>query len=109
MEKLLLEWDEKSIEIKELVRKVKETLADRPVPKSIRDSLVNFDRSIASYAQAVNSDDIEKIAQAAKMVAVYGQIVAQAIPNFKEADEKLKHLGNDLLQLSNEFRSKVEV
>lgn len=108
MEKLLLEWDEKSITIKELVSKIKETLADRPVPKSIRDGLVSFDRSIARYAQAVDSDDIEEIAQSAKMVAVYGQTVAQAIPKFKEADENLKRFGSDLLKHSNEFRSMVE-
>lgn len=108
MNNLLLEWDEKTIELRKLVGKIEEVLADRPVPKSIRDGLVNFDQSLTKYIQASESDDIEKIAQAATMVGVYGQSIAQAIPKFKEADDELKVIGKDLLQISKEFRSKVE-
>ncbi|WP_323752985.1 hypothetical protein [Marinobacter sp.] len=108
MENLLLEWDEKAIEIKNLVHKLKECLGENPTPKSIRDGLTAFDNSVKTYAQATESDDIEKIAQAAKMVAVYGQSIGQAIPKFKEADNQLISLGNDLLNQAGSFRSLVE-
>lgn len=108
MENLLLEWDEKSIETKNIVKKIKESLSDKPMPKSIRDGVKNFDQSILTYSQNAESDDLEKIAQSALMVAVYGQSIAQAIPKFQEADEAIINLGDELLKTSNKFRSLVE-
>jgi CRISPR/Cas system-associated exonuclease Cas4 (RecB family) len=108
MENLLLEWHEASININDLVRRLKGYLADVPVPKSIRDGIASFDRSLESYDKATESDDVEKIAQAAKMVAVYGQSIGQAIPKFKSAEDKVKNLGVELLEFSNKFRSLVE-
>lgn len=108
MEKLLLEWDEKSNELNSIINKIKESLNEKPVTKAIRDGLTKFDNSLASYAQATESDDLENIAQTALMVAVYGQTIGQAIQNFKEADEKIKNIGHELLQLSNKYRSLVE-
>lgn len=108
MENLLLEWHEASINISDLVRKLKGYLADIPVPKSIRDGIASFDRSLESYDKATESDDVEKIAQAAKMVAVYGQSIGQAIPKFNSAEDKVKSLGVELLEFSNKFRSLVE-
>lgn len=108
MENLLLAWDKASIDINNLVRKLKNCLADSPVPKSIRDGMGNFESSLAHYAKATESDDIEKIAQTAKMVAVYGQSIAQAIPKFKEAKDEVKSLGEELLEFSNKFRSMVD-
>lgn len=108
MENLLLAWDEASIHINNLVRKLKDCLADSPVPKSIRDGMRSFDSSLGDYTKAAESDDIEKIAQTAKMVAVYGQTIGQAIPKFKEAEDEIKILGKELLEFSNKFRSMVE-
>lgn len=108
MENLLLEWDEKSIEIKNIVKKIKDGLSDKSIPKSIRDGVKNFDQSIITYSQAAELDDLEKIAQAALMVAVYGQSIAQAISKFQEADEVIINFGDELHKTSNKFRSLVE-
>jgi len=108
MEKLLLEWDEKSIEIRGIVNKLKNTLGDKPVPKSIRDGFNSFENSVIKYTELTESNDIDGISDAAKMVAVYGQLIGQAIPGFADADDKVRRLGGELLQLSEIFRSLVE-
>lgn len=109
MESLLLEWDEKTLEAKALVKELRELLANSPTPLSLREGLKKFDQSTAKYTQTTESgEDIEKIATTAKMIAVYAQSIAQVIPNFKEASEDVKNLGRTLNQFAIEFRSLVE-
>lgn len=108
MEDLLLEFDEKTSEMKDLVEQLKTHLGDKPIPKSVRDALTSFYQSVNTYVENIEANNIEQISESAKMVSVYGQIIGQSIPNFKEADEEVIELGNTIYQKADEYRELIE-
>lgn len=108
MENILIEFDEKAAELKELVDQIKSYIGDTPVSKKVRDGFSSFYNHIALYSEAVESEDLDKITSAAKTVAVYGQIIGQGLAEAKEINEQIKNIGSDLLKKSNDYRSYVE-
>ena len=108
MESLLLDWDENVSELQSLIESLRNILVDVPVPKVMREGFQRFEQSVNEYTRSSESEDLDQISQASKMVAVYGQTIGQAIPSFKDADERVKEIGEKIYKKSNDFRDLVE-
>lgn len=108
MESTLIEFDEKTAEIKEHVDQLKDYIGEIPISKKLRDGFTSFYQRLDSYSEATEGEDIEKIASSANAVAIYGQSIGQGITQFKGADSQMKALGSVLLDKSNAYRNLTE-
>ena len=108
MESILIEFDEKIAELKDHVDQLKDYIGDIGVSKKIRDGFESFYKHLEAYSASTENEDIEKTADSAKAIAVYGQIIGQGIAQFKEADNQMKNLGSVLLGKANSFRNWIE-
>lgn len=108
MDNTLIEFDGKIAEIKDHVDQLKDYISGIAVSRKIRDAFASFYKNLDVYSVSTENEDIEKIANSAKMVAVYGQTIAQGIAQFKDADNQMKTLGSALLNKANAFRNWIE-
>lgn len=108
MENSFLEWYEMSLKTKELVDKIKKYFNDKVIPKAIRDKINDFDNYLIQYVQAIESEELEKIAQTAKMVAVAGSNLSHTISKFRVEDQKLQSIGKELFELSSILEESVD-
>lgn len=108
MESTLIEFDEKTAELKDLVDQLKDYIGEIAVSKKIRDGFKSFYQHLDAYSAATENEDFEKISSSAKTVAVYGQTIGQGIAQFKDADNQMKTLGSDLLNRANAYRNFIE-
>lgn len=83
-------------------------LGDKLLPKSLIESINNFNRAISSYESAVNSGQVDHIAQAVKMVGVYGQAINNSLQKAQGVDDSLKSMGKELDQLARVLRTHAE-
>jgi hypothetical protein len=108
MESTLIEFDEKTAELKDHVDQLKGYIGEIPMSKKLRDGFKSFYHHLDSYSAATEGEDIEKIASSASAVAIYGQTIGQGIAQFKDADNQMKTLGSELLNKSNAYRNLTE-
>lgn len=108
MESILIEFDEKAAELKELVDRVKEYIGDDPVSKKVRDGFSSFYKNVAAYSDAMASEDLDKIASSAKTMAVYGQVIGLGLTQSSGSNEETKNIASELIKKSNEYRNLVE-
>jgi hypothetical protein len=108
MDKILIEFDEKAAELKELVDKLKNYLGEIAISKKLRDGFTAFYHHVALYSESTDSEDVDKISTAANAISVYGQLIGQGIAQFKDADNQMKSIGSELLKKSTEYRNFVE-
>ena len=81
---------------------------DKVIPKAIRDKINDFDNYLIQYVQAIESEELEKIAQTAKMVAVAGSNLSHTISKFRVEDQKLQSIGKELFELSSILEESVD-
>ncbi|MDC5851431.1 hypothetical protein OPW32_19785 [Vibrio europaeus] len=107
MEEILLGFDERISELTDMVISLQNIIGDQPISKQLRDSFANFNKSCSHYKLASNEDDLDKLSESAKMVAVYGQATGQAV-NAAKMNDEINESANRLLRYANEFRSFIE-
>lgn len=108
MNELFNEFHEGIVEIQKSVDELIQHLKGHKIPKSLRDGLTSFNEKIDIYNSIDDYSDEELVAKKAQAVTVYGMVIGQAIPNFPEADEKTKSLGDRILGVATNLRNRIE-
>ncbi|MBF4498973.1 hypothetical protein [Vibrio vulnificus] len=108
MEKVLIEIDDMTSELRELVDDFKTYIGDKPISKQVRDGFSSFYEHLGTYSKVSQEDDIDKLTSSAKAIAVYGQVIGQGVAKLQDADNQMKSLGSEILTLSNKFRNVIE-
>lgn len=78
-----------------------------PFQKKLRDGFASYNKAHQNYILATNDDNLDQLSESAKMVAVYGQLIGQAVNSAKMNDE-INESANRLLSFANELRSFIE-
>ncbi|MEJ7138605.1 hypothetical protein, partial [Amphibiibacter pelophylacis] len=79
-----------------------------PVSKELRDAVAAVKAFRSQYEAATEVGDPEKISEAAKMVAVYGQMTAQHVSVVAGASPELRLIRDNLLERAQELRTLAE-
>ncbi|MCE7648542.1 hypothetical protein [Vibrio fluvialis] len=108
MEQVLIEIDDMTSELKELVDNFKAYIGDKPISKKVRDGFSSFYDRLGVYIKASQEDDIDQLASSAKAVAVYGQVIGQGVAQLNDIDSQMESFGSKILTLSNKFRNLIE-
>ncbi len=103
----MFQFDESISELANLVGNLQGIIGTKPISKKVRDGFSKFNKAFNDYKLSINDDNLEKISDSAKMVAVYGQVIGQAIDS-SSLDSEIKESGNRVLNCANQFRSYVE-
>ncbi|ENO1175082.1 hypothetical protein M2G83_20235 [Vibrio vulnificus] len=107
MEEVLFKYDQGISELTDMVINLQNIIGDLPISKELRDSFSNFRKASHHYELATNEDDLDKLSHSAKMVAVYGQSIGQAV-NASKMNDEINESANRLLSFSNKLRSYIE-
>lgn len=108
MENILIEFDEKITELKELADQIKNYIGEAPVSRNVREGFSSFYANIAVYSDATESEDLDEIVNAAKIVAIYGQSIGQGLAQSKNTNEQIRSVSSELLRKATNFRDLVE-
>lgn len=90
-----------------MVVSLQNIIGEEPISKKLRDSFASYNKAHQNYNLATNEDNLEQLSDSAKMVAVYGQTIGQAVKSAKMNDE-INESANRLLSFANELRSFIE-
>lgn len=107
MEDMLLEFENGIADILELFSKVRDGIGNKPVSKDIRDYIEMFMGNYEAYKISLDGSSLEKIAESAKSVCIYGAAFGQNLKKI-DVDEETKILANKLENSSYELRKIIE-
>jgi hypothetical protein len=108
MESTLIEFDEKTAELRDHVDELIGYIGKVPVSKKLNDGFKSFYQHLKRYSVATEGEDFDKILDSAAAVAIYGLVIGQAMAQFKDADTEMKAFGSDLLNKSTLYKEFVE-
>lgn len=95
--------------IQTIVLKLRDSFVGRDVSIGLKEAFDSFNKQLKVYADRVESDiDSNKILEAIRVIAVYGQRTAQLTNELKDITADQRSLSSELLAISMKVRSEVE-
>lgn len=105
---LLIEFDEKTSELKAIVDEIKTYIGEIAVSKQVREAFTYFYKNIEKYSKATQDENYESLSNAASDLAVFGEALGVGITQLQDADEQMKNMGLQLREKSSQYRAALQ-